>query len=112
MSLDELHQQAVAAIRPVHQERVASDKTDMPPTLPRAASTLQATGPQVIGALAVCSLAIGVLAIGAFAIGRLAIGRLAIGRARIRHLDIDELTVRKLKVTDAFSSPPRKHFSP
>jgi hypothetical protein len=51
-------------------------------------------------ALAVGALAVGAVAVGALAIGQVAIGRLAVKKARFGTLDVDELTVRKLRVTE------------
>jgi hypothetical protein len=57
-------------------------------------------------AFALGAAAVGAMAIGALAIGRLAIGRLEIGKARFKSLEVDELTVRKLHVTEDDSAPP------
>lgn len=61
---------------------------------------------RALAALALGAFALGAFAIGAVAIGRMAIGRVAIGRARIRRMEIDELTVRRLRITDQFYPPP------
>jgi hypothetical protein len=44
--------------------------------------------------------AVGTLAIGAVAIGWLAIGGLAVRKARFGSVEIDDLTVRRLHVTE------------
>ena len=65
----------------------------------------------VTPAQAIGALALGALAVGALAIGALAVGRLMIGRAQIRRLEIDELVVGKLRVTEEWSTPPRRPAS-
>jgi len=78
-----------------------------PEVLPAAAS-----GAQAHRTVAVGSAVLGALAIGALAIGALAIGRLAIGRARIRRLEIDELVVRRLRIIEQLSTPPKSNSDP
>jgi hypothetical protein len=46
------------------------------------------------------ALAVGAASLGALAGGAVAVGRLAIGKARIRELEIDQLTVRRLHVSE------------
>src|SRR5262245_41690115 len=65
-----------------------------------------ATGAQAHVAVPPGTVALGALAIGALAIGALAINRLVVGRARIRRLEIDELVVRRLRVTEEYTTPP------
>ena len=65
----------------------------------------RAVGALATGALALGGLALGAIAVGALALGALGIGRLAVGRARFRHLEIDELSVRRLLVTEELRAP-------
>ncbi len=57
-------------------------------------------------ALALGTAAIGALAIGAVAIGRLAIGGVVVRKARFGSVEIDDLTVRRLHVTEPRPDPP------
>lgn len=80
-------------------------------SVPMSSNRFAASGALAAGASAAGAIALGALAMGAVAVGAFAIGRLAIGRARIRHLDIDELTVRRLRVTDDMVVPAQRSSS-
>ena len=67
------------------------DYLELPPT----------AAPSVaIGALALGALAVGALAIGALAIGRLRILRADADRLHLGTVEIDDLTVKRLRVTE------------
>jgi hypothetical protein len=57
--------------------------------------------PTVALARSVFTVATGAMAIGAIAIGALAIGRLAVKRAKFDRMEIGELTIRRIRVTEA-----------
>lgn len=66
----------------------------------KPANPSRAVAAAAVSALALGATAIGAVAIGVLTVGRLLIGRLAIKGAHFRTLEIDELTVRRLHVTD------------
>ncbi len=70
-------------------------------TSPRKVTPLTGLAALLLGAAAV-----GAVAVGALAIGQIAIGRLALKKARIGALQVDELTVRRLRVTERQDEKP------